>query len=688
LPKSLVIVESPAKAKTISKFLGRNYTVKASMGHVRDLPRSQFGVDVNNGFEPKYITIRGKGPVLKELRDAAKKANRILLATDPDREGEAIAWHLAEALKINNDNCRIEFREVTKDAVKDSVKQPKEISDNLVAAQQARRILDRLVGYNLSPLLWAKVKRGLSAGRVQSVAVRIICERQKEIDAFVPEEYWTITAHLANTAKEKFEAKLLHYKNKKVELKDKEQTDAILADLKGKPWHVDAVRKKQRRRNPAPPFTTSTLQQEAARKLNFTAKKTMRVAQQLYEGLDVGEEGTTGLITYMRTDATRVSPTAIDEARRQIADAFGQDYLPSKPRQYQSKSGAQEAHEAVRPTSALRTPSGMKPHLSRDQLRLYRLIWERFVASQMAAAIMDSVSVDIKVGDYLFRATGSSIRFPGFLKLYEEGQDDVKEQEGILPELAEGERLTRRKVEPKQHFTQPPPRYSEAMLVRTLEEKGIGRPSTYAPIIDTILRRGYVVLEEKRFMPTELGIIVVDLLKEHFSQLMDVGFTAELEQKLDQVEEGQASWKGVIREFYSSFAKDLEKAHEHLEKIEIEDEESDVPCEQCGRMMVIKWGRYGKFLACPAYPECKNTKPILEEIGVPCPKCTDGQIVQRKSRKGRTFYGCSNYPDCDFVSWNKPVDEACKHCGELLVIKRQGQTPTCATKGCPGGNRS
>lgn len=685
MPKSLVIVESPAKAKTIGRFLGRNYTVKASMGHVRDLPRSQFGVDVENDFEPKYITIRGKGPVLKELRDAAKKVDRILLATDPDREGEAIAWHLAAALNIREDQCRIEFREITKDAIKQSVKQPKSIAMNLVSAQQARRILDRIVGYELSPLLWAKVKKGLSAGRVQSVAVKIICQRQQEIDAFVPEEYWTITVQLQTDKGDIFEAKLLNFEGKKIQLRNEEDAKTVRDAIKGKAWIVDAVRKRERRRHPTPPFTTSTLQQEAARKLNFPARKTMRVAQQLYEGLDIGPEGTVGLITYMRTDATRVSQEAIDQARQYTKDQYGDSYVPDKPRQFPSKQGAQEAHEAIRPTSALRTPLQLKEFLSRDQLRLYRLIWERFVASQMASAILDSVSADIQVGDYQFRATGSSIRFPGFLKLYEEGRDEVEEKEGMLPELADGQKLKRKKLDLKQHFTQPPPRYSEAMLVKTLEEQGIGRPSTYAPIIDTILRRGYVVMEEKRFVPTELGIIVVELLEEHFPDLMDIGFTADLEKKLDGVEDGEAHWKKVLAGFYQRFENDLKKAHELLEKIEIEEEVSDVPCDQCGRMMVVKWGRFGKFLACPGYPECKNTKPILEEIGVPCPKCKDGQIVARKSKRGRTFYGCSNYPQCDFTSWNRPVNETCPHCGELMVIKRQGQAAACATKGCPGG---
>lgn len=683
--KSLVIVESPAKAKTISKFLGRNYVVKASMGHVRDLPRSQFGVDVENNYEPKYITIRGKGPILKELRDAAKKADRVLLATDPDREGEAIAWHLAEALKLERDNCRIEFREITEQAIKQAVKNPRNISQNLVAAQQGRRVLDRIVGYQLSPLLWAKVKKGLSAGRVQSVAVRLICERETEIEAFVPQEYWSVTGILSNKEQQTFEAKLYRYKNKKIEIANQEQAQKVKADLVNQEWVVTKVVKRQRRRNPAPPFITSTLQQEAARKLNFTAKKTMRIAQQLYEGLDIGKEGTVGLITYMRTDATRVSNEAISEVRSFIDQEFGQDYLPKSPNQYQSKSGAQEAHEAIRPTSVLRKPQDVKEYLGRDQYRLYKLIWERFVASQMAAAIFNSVSADIAVADYTFRATGSTLKFPGFIQVYVEGTDGVEEKETMLPELVDQEQVTAKDVQLKQHFTQPPPRYSEAMLVKTLEEKGIGRPSTYAPIIDTILRRGYVTLEEKRFKPTDLGKIVVDVLLENFSDLIDVDFTASMEKQLDEIEEGKADWVEIIDQFYQEFSKELAKAHESLDKIEIKDEVTDVPCDKCGEFMVIKWGRFGKFLACPNYPECRNTKPLLNEIGVPCPDCDDGQIVERRTRKGRPFYGCSNYPDCEFTSWMQPVNEKCPHCQKLMSLQKKDNKIVCTNKECPGG---
>ncbi len=680
MPKSLIIVESPAKATTIRRFLGKNYIVKASMGHVRDLPRSQFGIDIDRNYKPKYITIRGKGPVLQELRKAAKKTDRVLLATDPDREGEAIAWHLAQALNLDDEKCRIEFREITKQAVKNGVKQPRSISENLFAAQQGRRILDRIVGYKLSPLLWAKVKRGLSAGRVQSVVVRIICDREAEIEAFEPEEYWSATALLTNTEDQEFEAKLFRYQNKKIELHNETEANKVKDNLLGKTWTVSKIVEKERKRNPAPPFITSTLQQEAARKLNFTVKKTMRVAQQLYEGLNVGE-GNVGLITYMRTDAVRVANEAVTEVRGLINEKFGTDFLPQKPRVYRSKSGAQEAHEAIRPTSVFRTPEELKTHLNRDQLRLYRLIWERFVASQMASAITHTVTVDITVQDYMFRASGSQIKFPGFIQVYVEGQDDTEKNSRTLPELKENEIVNLKDLNLKQHFTQPPPRYTEAMLVKTLEENGIGRPSTYAPIIDTNLRRGYVFLEDKRFKPTELGIIVVEILKENFAYLLDVDFTASMEQKLDEIEEGKANWVEIIDDFYQEFAKDLKKAHDELEKVEIQDEVSDVECSKCGAFMVIKWGRFGKFLACPNYPECKNTKSLLNEIGVKCPDCADGEIVERRTKRGRLFYGCSNYPDCQFSTWRKPINEKCPKCGQLMVLNKE-KHPICINKEC------
>ncbi|NMB00009.1 MAG: type I DNA topoisomerase [Firmicutes bacterium] len=693
---TLIIVESPAKAHTIKGFLGKNYSVKASLGHVRDLPRSKFGIDVEDNFEPQYITIRGKGPVLKELRDAAKKADRVLLATDPDREGEAIAWHLATALKIDEEKCRIDFREITKDQVKQSIKEPRPIAQSLVDAQQARRVLDRIVGYKLSPLLWAKVKPGLSAGRVQSVAVKLIVDREREIEAFVEEEYWSVTALLHTAKEEKFEAKLHQKAGKKLELPNEESAKKVEQDVSGAPWVVSDVQKKERRRNPAPPFTTSTMQQEAARKLGFSAKRTMRVAQQLYEGLAMGKLGTLGLITYMRTDATRVSEEAIKEARDYIKTTHGSSFVPKSPRKYASKKGAQEAHEAIRPTSVQLVPAEIKQYLSRDQFRLYKLIWERFVASQMSSAVFDATRVDLKVKDYVFRATGSQLKFPGFLQIYQEGSDSTTlpndNEERLLPQIEVGENAQLQKLNLEQHFTQPPARYTEAMLVKSLEEEGIGRPSTYAPIIDTIVGRGYVYSEEKRFRPTELGIIVVDLLAENFPKLLDIGFTASLEGKLDHIEEGELEWQSVIREFYEPFAQDLEKAHEELERIEVKDEESDVICDKCGRNMVYKLGRFGKFLACPGYPECKNTKPILDEIGVECELCKregreNGQIVGRRTRRGRYFYGCSNYPDCNFTSWQRPVAQLCPHCQSNLVIRKEGTDPVCVNKECPGGEK-
>lgn len=691
---TLIIVESPAKAKTIKGFLGRNYVVKASLGHVRDLPRSKFGVDIENNFAPQYITIRGKGPVLKELRDASKKADRILLATDPDREGEAIAWHLAHALKIDEDKCRIDFREITKDAVRNAIKEPRPIEHALVDAQQARRVLDRMVGYELSPLLWAKVKPGLSAGRVQSVAVKLIVDREREIEAFVEEEYWSITAHLQAKSNEDFEAKLFHKDGKKLALPNEEAAKQVQSDVQGKAWQVVDVQKRERRRNPAPPFTTSTLQQEAARKLNFPARKTMRLAQQLYEGLPLGKAGTLGLITYMRTDATRVSKEAITEVRGFIKESYGDSYVPARPRQYASKKGSQEAHEAVRPTSSLRHPNEIKQFLSRDQFRLYKLIWDRFVASQMSSAVFDAMRVDLNVDVYTFRATGSQLKFPGFLKLYQEGSDGSSPAEtegGLLPALEVGENVDLNQLNLQQHFTQPPARFTEAMLVKTLEEEGIGRPSTYAPIIETITARGYVYSEEKRFRPTELGIVVVDLLQENFEKLLNVGFTAQMESELDQIEEGELIWQDVIREFYGPFEQELKRAHEQLEKIEVKDEVSDVICEKCGRNMVYKMGRFGKFLACPGYPECKNTKPILNEIGVECAICAKegrptGQLVGRRTRQGRYFYGCSNYPDCTYTSWQRPVKELCPYCEQHLAVRKEGSDPVCVNKECPGGD--
>lgn len=691
--RSLVIVESPAKAKTIGKFLGRSYQVKASMGHIKDLPRSQFGVDVVHDFAPKYITIRGKGPILKELREAAKKVNKVLLATDPDREGEAISWHLAQALGLDgNEPCRVEFHEITKKTVQEAVKHARPIDQNLVNAQQARRILDRIVGYQLSPLLWSKVKPGLSAGRVQSVAVRLICDRAREIEAFEPEEYWTIGVSLVpEDGKGEFTAEVNKKDGKKFKLQSKEEADAVVADLKKASYVVSEVKPRERQRHPAAPFTTSTLQQEASRKLGFSARKTMRLAQQLYEGLDVGDEGTVGLITYIRTDAVRISEEAQAQAREYIAENYGKEYCPERPREYKSRQSAQGAHEAIRPTAVARTPEKVKPFLQRDQYRLYRLIWERFVASQMASAIMDTLTVDIAAllpGNapvYNLRATGSKIKFPGFMILYVEQQEQQtnESEEKILPDLAINQPLLLRGIAPEQHFTQPPPQYTEAMLVKTLEELGIGRPSTYATIIDTIQRRGYVRLVNKRFEPTELGFVVTDLLKEHFAQILDTEFTAQMEAELDNIAEGQSDWIKVLAAFYGPFSTQLEQAQAEMQRVEIQDEISDVKCDQCGRYMVIKQGRFGKFLACPGFPECRNTKPLLQEIGVRCPKC-GGAIVERRSKKGRLFYGCSRYPECDFVSWDPPVGRICPECGGVLVRKtRKSSTQiVCQNKEC------
>ncbi|NGP44138.1 type I DNA topoisomerase [Bacillaceae bacterium SIJ1] len=667
----LVIVESPAKAKTIEKYLGKKYKVKASMGHVRDLPKSQMGVNVEAQYEPKYITIRGKGPVLKELKNEAKKAKKIYLAADPDREGEAIAWHLAHSLQIDEaSECRVVFNEITKDAIKESFKHPRAIDMKLVDSQQARRILDRLVGYNISPLLWKKVKKGLSAGRVQSVAVRLIIERENEIKKFIPEEYWTITSEVKKGNKA-FEASFYGVDGKKRPLKTKEDVDDVLEQMDGKDLKVASVAKKERRRNPAPSFTTSSLQQEAARKLNFRAKKTMMLAQQLYEGIDLGKEGTVGLITYMRTDSTRISASALQEVSTYIEENYGKEYVQRRQQTKGPSENAQDAHEAVRPTSALRHPSSLKKVLKRDQLRLYKLIWERFVASQMAPAVMDTMSVDLTNNNVTFRATGSKVKFAGFMKVYVEGNDDnKKEEDRILPPLEEGDIVQAEAFKPKQHFTQPPPRYTEARLVKTLEELGIGRPSTFAPTLDTIQRRNYVTLDNKRFVPTELGEIVLELILEFFPQIIDVNFTAGMEKDLDEIEEGQKDWIEVIDGFYKGFEKSLKVAEKEMQEVEIKDEPAGVDCELCGSPMVIKMGRYGKFMACSNFPDCRNTKPIVKEIGVGCPRCKEGQIVERKSKKGRIFYGCDRYPECEFISWDKPISRPCPKCNALLVEKK------------------
>ena len=678
---TLVIVESPAKAKTISKFLGKGYKVEASMGHVIDLPKSKMGIDIDNNFEPQYITIRGKGKVLNKLRKEVKNSENVLLATDPDREGEAISWHLYRALNLDEENVRIEFNEITKSAIQKALKEARPIDKNLVDAQQARRLLDRLVGYKLSPLLWSKVRRGLSAGRVQTVAVKIICEREKEIKNFVKEEYWTITVEFEQDG-EVFTADLQRIDGKKFKISNETEALKIVEDLKKADFIVKKVKERDRKRNPLPPFTTSTLQQRAANALNFSANQTMYIAQQLYEGIDIGAEGTVGLISYIRTDSTRISDEAAGNARNFIKDNFGEKYLPEKSRAYGRSRGAQDAHEAIRPTSVDRHPEKVKKYLSPEQYKLYDLIWRRFVASQMSPAIYRVLTVNIQAGDkYLFRATGSRIVFPGFLKVTNEKErEDV-----ILPELVEGDKLPVRKYDPQQHFTQPPPRFTEASLVKTLEEEGIGRPSTYAPIISTIISRGYVEREGRQLVPTDLGFIVVDLLSKHFPDVTDIEFTAQMEKKLDSIEEGKEDWKKILADFYHPFAARLEEAIEKMERVELAAETTEEKCEVCGRPMVIKYGRFGKFLACSGYPECTNTKPFLIKTGVNCPECKDGEIIQRKTRRGRIFYGCSNYPDCEFTSWNKPADKACPECKGLMVEKRnkeKGLFYSCINEEC------
>ncbi len=672
MSKYLVIVESPAKAKTIERYLGKNYTVRASNGHVRDLPKSQMGVDVDNNYEPKYITIRGKGEKLKELRKEAKKAEKIYLAADPDREGEAIAWHLAHALNVDEtSDCRVVFNEITKDAIKDSFKQPRKIDYDLVDAQQARRILDRLVGYNISPLLWKKIKKGLSAGRVQSVAVKMINDREKEIKKFIPEEYWSIEAQFIKD-KDQFTGKFYGVDGKKKELKNEEEVKEIVDKLVDKEFTINKVNKRERKRNPAKPFITSTLQQDAARKLNFRARKTMMTAQQLYEGIDLGRKagGITGLITYMRTDSTRISDTARTEATAFIEEKYGKEFIGPLQKAKQ-KEGAQDAHEAIRPTSALREPSSLKGILSNDQFKLYKLIYERFLASQMAPAVMDTMTVHLLNNGVEFRATGSKIKFKGFMKVYIEGTDNKeKEEETFLPDLNEGENVSTKEIKPNQHFTQPPPRYTEATLVGTMEKQGLGRPSTYAPTLDTIQRRGYVKLDNRRFIPTELGEIVIDVLVEYFPEITNVDFTAGMEEKLDQVEDGNEEWKKLIDDFYLDFRPRLDKAEAEMATIEIKDEPAGIDCEKCEHPMVYKMGRYGKFMACSNFPECRNTKPILKKIGVTCPTCKKGEVVERKSKKNRVFYGCETYPECEFVSWDKPIARSCPKCDSYLVEKR------------------
>jgi DNA topoisomerase-1 len=690
--KALVIVESPTKARTLKKLLDRKYEVVASMGHVKDLPRSQLGVDVKNGFEPKYIVIKGKGAILKELKEAAKDASAIYMATDPDREGEAISWHLSDALRpVNPRIQRIEFHEVTKEAVRGALEHPREIDLNLVNAQQARRILDRLVGYKLSPLLWRKIRGGLSAGRVQSIAVRMVVDREKEIESFVPQEYWSLLARLRKR-KKMLVAKLYSREGERfgspaeegvTVIRTQAEVDAVAAQLQGVAFTVAEVRRKDQLRNPYPPFTTSTLQQEANRRLGYTASRTMSVAQQLYEGVDLGSEGTVGLITYMRTDSVRVSETAQREARQFIAAHYGEASVPETPRAYRSRKAAQEAHEAIRPTSVHRTPDQVKPFLRTDQAKVYRLIWERFVASQMASAIMDTLSVDITAGPFLFRATGSKVKFPGYLAVYQDLPDNGNGgDEGWLPDLAPGDRLDLVELSPQQHFTQSPPRYTEASLVRALEERGIGRPSTYAPTIETIKRRGYVRSQQRRMHPTDLGRLVNDLLVEHFSDVMNYDFTASLEEELDQIEEGTQDWKKVVQDFYKPFEVDLRLAEQKIIEVETPVVEIGEACPRCGRPLVRKHGRFGEFIACSGFPECKYTRPL--GIGIPCPQCKVGEIVERRSRRGRIFYGCGTYPACTFTSWDRPTERICPVCGSLMGLHQTTRRTTlrCINKAC------
>lgn len=685
----LVIVESPAKAKTVGRFLGKGYTVRASVGHVRDLLKSELSVDVNNNFTPKYRVPNEKRPVVKELKALAKNAEEIYLATDPDREGEAIAWHLLESAEIEPKlSRRVVFHEITENAIQEAFNHPRDINMALVDAQQARRVLDRLVGYSISPILWAKVRSRLSAGRVQSVALRLIVEREREIDAFNPVEYWSIGAELKpQGGKQTYTAKLVRVNNTEPELPNEETVNGLLDDLTNAAYQISRIKRSERRRKPSAPFITSTLQQEASRRLGYTAKRTMMLAQQLYEGLDLGEGGTTGLITYMRTDSTQVAEVALQEARAFISSTYGGDFLPAEPPQYKTRAvSAQEAHEAIRPTSVLRRPDEIKGFLTGDQFKLYQLIWKRFVASQMEAAVYDTISVEITATgkeNYLFRASGSTLKFPGYLVVYEEAQDeDQKNDEDnvrIPANLEEGQKQELVRLIPEQHFTQPPPRYTEASLVQVLEEYGIGRPSTYAPILSTIQARGYVVREAKRLIPTETGILVNDLLVQHFPDIVDLNFTANMEDDLDKIAEGKEEWRRVIAAFYAGFEPEVKQAEAEMPEVKYEPEKIGRECPQCGHDLVIRWGRYGKFISCSNFPECRYTEALLEKIGVTCPE-DGGDIVLRKTRKGRIFYGCANYPNCQFTSWKRPIPNPCPKCGGMLVTanKREAQCLKCS----------
>lgn len=742
MAKPLIIVESPAKARTITKYLGKSYNVMASVGHVKDLPTSKLGVDIENGFTPHYITIKGKAKILTEIKKAAKSASKIFLCPDPDREGEAIAWHIAEELNDNADNIyRVLFHEITEKAIKEALHNPGRIDTNKVNAQQARRILDRIVGYKLSPLLWEKVRRGLSAGRVQSVAVRLICDLEKEIQQFVSEEYWSLTAKVEGKAPPPFGIRLIKYRNEDIKVPDQQEAERIKNVLTNSEYIVRTIEKKERKKNPQPPFTTSKLQQEAARKLRFTARKTMMIAQKLYEGIETGTEGPAGLITYMRTDSVRISADARTEAREYIKDNFGHEYIPGKGVEYKNKKGIQDAHEAIRPTSVFRTPEEIKEYVDKDTYNLYRLIWNRFVACQMSPALLDTTTIDVEAGEYLLRASGAIVRFPGFMKLYEEGLDDTAqviegEDGSVLPAVAEGERLNLLSIEPKQHFTQPPARYTEATLIKELEEKGIGRPSTYAAILSTIQDRKYAEKKEGRFFPTELGILVNDMLVEHFPELIDVMFTAKMEDELDEIEEGQYEWQQAVGDFYRPFDRHLEKARKEMRNVKGEETPTDIKCEKCGNNMVIKWGKLGYFLACSGYPECKNTmdfkrsedgaiearkeettsescpqckspmviksgrfgrflacsnypdckttKPITTGIACPQQGC-GGELTEKRSKRGKVFYSCTKYPACTFAMWDKPVPQPCPQCGAPFLAEKRARGSSqiaCIRKEC------
>jgi len=702
----LVIVESPAKARSIGRYLGSGYTVKASMGHIRDLPKSTMGIDIDADFHPKYLIPRDKSKVVKELKESVAGAKEIYLATDPDREGEAIAWHLLHATDAEDKPVhRVVFHEITPEAVTSAIEHPRDIDMDLVNAYQARRILDRLVGYSISPLLWKKVKRGLSAGRVQTAALRIVVEREREIEQFIPVEYWSLDADVAKvtgkkpTSKDTFRASLHQIAGKKAELHTEDETQAVVKALDGATWRVGDVVRSERRRRPQPPFTTSTMLQEASRKLGFQVGRTTRTAQELYEGVDLGAEGTQGLITYMRTDSTNIAVSAQQAAREVIADRFGGEFVPAKPPTYTRKQkGAQEAHEAIRPTNPARTPETVKSLLSATQFRLYQLIWQRFMASQMADAVLDNTRVDMAVGPeaeiadvkkapFVFRATGSIVRFQGWMAVYQQGRDEGEEDEldkGALPDVAPGDPIDLLKLLPEQHFTQPPPRYTQATLVKALEEQGIGRPSTYPSTVATLQARNYVAVEERKLVPTELGFVVNDLLVEHFPSLFDVGFTSQLEDELDDIASGEREWVPTLKEFHGPFTQTLEKAEQTMERVQIKDEPTDEVCELCGRPMVIKLGRFGKFLACSGFPDCRNARPLLTKIDVTCPTCHQGEIVERRSKKGRKFYGCERYPECDFVSWNKPVAHPCPNGDSEYMVEfgRGGQQlkcPVCST---------